>query len=61
MLQPIIQAAQLLQARKTDKDVTSICDMCNKMTTNQVNIFFTVVIVRRYEENFDFEPDTVSR
>ena len=36
MLQPIIQASQLLQARKTDNDVNTICDMCNRMTTNQV-------------------------
>lgn len=36
MLQPIIQAAQLLQARKSDADVNSICDMCNRMTSNQV-------------------------
>lgn len=35
-LQPIIQASQLLQARKTDDDVVSICDMCDKLTTAQI-------------------------
>ena len=37
-LDPIIQASQLLQARKTDSDVDSICEMCSKLTTSQVNI-----------------------
>jgi myosin-5 len=36
-LQPIIQAAQLLQARKTDEDVQSVCDMCDKLSMFQVN------------------------
>ena len=36
-LQPIVQASQLLQARKTDADVSSICEMCSKLTTSQVN------------------------
>ncbi|CAG7709106.1 unnamed protein product [Allacma fusca] len=35
-LQPIIQASQLLQARKTEKDVNSLCEMCDKLTINQV-------------------------
>lgn len=35
-LQPIVQASQLLQARKTDDDVASICDMCDKLTTAQI-------------------------
>ncbi|XP_075749178.1 unconventional myosin-Va-like [Rhipicephalus microplus] len=35
-LQPIVQASQLLQARKTDEDVSSICDMCDKLTTAQI-------------------------
>ena len=35
-LQPIIQAAQLLQARKTDEDVQSVCDMCDRLTVHQV-------------------------
>ena len=36
VLQPIIQAAQLLQARKTDEDVASVCQMCNKLTAKQI-------------------------
>lgn len=36
MLLPIIQAAQLLQARKSEDDVESICAMCNRMSSNQV-------------------------
>ena len=36
-LQPIIQASQLLQARKTEEDVSRVCDMCDKLTTPQVS------------------------
>ena len=36
-LEPISQAAQLLQARKTEKDVNSICTMCDKLTVDQVS------------------------
>lgn len=35
-LQPIIQASQLLQARKTDDDVNSICEMCDKLSFAQI-------------------------
>lgn len=38
-LEPILQASQLLQvlqARKTDEDVESICEMCSKLTTPQI-------------------------
>uniref|UniRef100_A0A0B7BI25 Dilute domain-containing protein n=1 Tax=Arion vulgaris TaxID=1028688 RepID=A0A0B7BI25_9EUPU len=35
-LEPIIQASQLLQARKTESDVDSICDMCSKLSTAQI-------------------------
>ncbi|GAB6032023.1 myosin I [Chamberlinius hualienensis] len=35
-LQPIIQASQLLQARKTDDDVNSICEMCDKLSIAQI-------------------------
>ncbi|WAR29031.1 MYO5A-like protein, partial [Mya arenaria] len=34
-LEPIVQASQLLQARKTDADVDSVCDMCSKLTVPQ--------------------------
>ncbi|KAI5716862.1 hypothetical protein M8J76_013607 [Diaphorina citri] len=35
-LSPLIQASQLLQARKTQEDVNTVCEMCNKMSTNQI-------------------------
>ena len=35
-LEPIVQASQLLQARKTEADVESVCDMCSKLTIPQV-------------------------
>lgn len=43
-LQPIVQASQLLQARKTDEDVQSVSDMCNKLTTSQVKLSFVEVL-----------------
>ncbi|XP_015428617.1 PREDICTED: unconventional myosin-Va [Dufourea novaeangliae] len=49
-LQPIIQAAHLLQARKTDEDVDSVCEMCNKLTANQI-----VKILNLYTPADDFE------
>jgi len=36
VMDPMIEATQLLQARKTDADVTSICDMCAHLSTSQV-------------------------
>ncbi|KAB0805025.1 hypothetical protein PPYR_01995 [Photinus pyralis] len=36
-LQPIIQAAHLLQARKTMEDVDSICDMCSMLSPFQIS------------------------
>lgn len=36
-LQPIVQASQLLQARKTEADVKSVCDMCDKLTVQRVS------------------------
>jgi hypothetical protein len=44
-LQPIIQAAQLLQARKTDEDVQSVCDMCDKLSMFQVSDLCVCVCV----------------
>ena len=35
-LQPIIQAAQLLQARKSEDDVVNICNMCSRLTSAQI-------------------------
>lgn len=37
-LEPIIQASQLLQARKTEQDVDSICDMCTQLSLSQVRL-----------------------
>ena len=39
-LEPIVQASQLLQARKTDTDVDSIVEMCSKLSTSQVQMSF---------------------
>ncbi|XP_049824224.1 unconventional myosin-Va isoform X2 [Aethina tumida] len=35
-LQPIIQAAHLLQARKYEEDVASVCEMCSALTPLQI-------------------------
>ena len=35
-LQPIIEAAQLLQARKNDDDVENVCSMCSRLTSAQI-------------------------
>ncbi|XP_022899670.2 unconventional myosin-Va [Onthophagus taurus] len=35
-LQPIVQASHLLQARKTDDDVASVCEMCSTLTKSQI-------------------------
>ncbi|XP_011065930.1 PREDICTED: unconventional myosin-Va isoform X2 [Acromyrmex echinatior] len=49
-LHPIIQASQLLQARKTDEDVNSVCEMCHKLTANQI-----VKILNLYTPVDDYE------
>ncbi|XP_008202902.1 unconventional myosin-Va isoform X2 [Nasonia vitripennis] len=49
-LQPIVQAAQLLQARKLDEDVDSVCEMCNKLSANQI-----VKILNLYTPADEFE------
>ncbi|CAG0897085.1 unnamed protein product [Darwinula stevensoni] len=36
-LKPVIQASQLLQAKKSDENVAAICEMCNKLTPAQIN------------------------
>ncbi|XP_035829478.1 unconventional myosin-Va [Aplysia californica] len=38
-LDPVVQASQLLQARKTDSDVDSVCDMCSRLTTAQDKVW----------------------
>jgi len=37
VMEPIVEATQLLQARKTDADVDSICDMCAHLSTSQAS------------------------
>lgn len=49
-LAPIIQAAQLLQARKSDEDVHSICDMCDKLSVSQI-----IKILNLYTPADEFE------
>ncbi|XP_022303516.2 unconventional myosin-Va-like isoform X3 [Crassostrea virginica] len=49
-LEPITQASQLLQARKSDADVESICEMCSKLTTPQI-----VKILNLYTPVDEFE------
>lgn len=49
-LHPIIQAAQLLQARKSDEDVDAVCEMCNKLTANQI-----IKILNLYTPADEFE------
>ncbi|XP_046985913.1 unconventional myosin-Vb-like [Schistocerca americana] len=45
-LQPIIQAAHLLQARKLDEDVQHVCNMCDKLSMLQIikilNLYTTI-------------------
>ena len=43
-LEPIVQASQLLQARKTDTDVDSIVEMCSKLSTSQVQMSFIILL-----------------
>uniref|UniRef100_A0ABD2WEW9 Unconventional myosin-Va n=1 Tax=Trichogramma kaykai TaxID=54128 RepID=A0ABD2WEW9_9HYME len=49
-LQPIVQAAQLLQARKRDEDVDAVCDMCSCLSANQI-----VKILNLYTPADEFE------
>ncbi|XP_074661653.1 unconventional myosin-Va-like [Tubulanus polymorphus] len=51
MLEPIVQASQLLQARKTDTDVATIVEMCSKLTQAQiVKILNLYTPVNEFEE-----------
>ena len=45
-LDAIVQASQLLQARKTDTDVDSICEMCSKLTIAQVSVLRCSFLVK---------------
>jgi len=45
-LEPLIQAAQLLQVKKkTDEDAEAICSMCNALTTAQVSKLSSSVLL----------------
>lgn len=39
-LSPVIQASQILQARKSDNDVSTICDICDNLSIQQVILQF---------------------
>eukprot|EP00092_Neocalanus_flemingeri_P009668 GFUD01010409.1.p1 GENE.GFUD01010409.1~~GFUD01010409.1.p1 ORF type:complete len:1838 (+),score=622.26 GFUD01010409.1:290-5803(+) len=49
-LLPIIQATQLLQARKSEEDVPGICDMCDKLRVSQI-----IKILNLYTPADEFE------
>nr|CAI5827729.1 unnamed protein product [Callosobruchus analis] len=49
-LQPIIQAAHLLQARKSDEDVNTVCDMCSALTPLQICKILQLYTPVEYEE-----------
>merc|ERR1712061_25378 len=49
-LLPIIQATQLLQARKSEEDVPGICDMCDKLRVSQL-----IKILNLYTPADEFE------
>uniref|UniRef100_G3TWQ5 Unconventional myosin-Va n=1 Tax=Loxodonta africana TaxID=9785 RepID=G3TWQ5_LOXAF len=51
-LEPLIQAAQLLQVKKkTDEDAEAICSMCSALTTLQiVKVLFLYTPVHEFEE-----------
>lgn len=42
-LAPLIQASQILQARKTDKDVGNLCEICDDLSVQQVKLCFKLV------------------
>lgn len=73
-LQPIIQAAQLLQARKSDDDVTNICTMCSRLTSAQIikilNLYtpadeledrIPMTFIRKVQEELQQRPDPQSQ
>lgn len=53
-LETVIQASQLLQARKSESDIKSICEMCSKLTIAQVQrILFMYTPLESYEEKLN--------
>merc|ERR1719445_189322 len=49
-LLPVIQATQLLQARKSEEDVAGICEMCDKLRVSQI-----IKILNLYTPADEFE------
>lgn len=46
-LEPLVQAAQLLQIKKkNEKDAMAICEMCTALTTSQVHHHSVLISVR---------------
>lgn len=73
-LQPIIQAAQLLQARKSDDDVINICNMCSRLTSAQIikilNLYtpadeledrIPITFIRKVQEELQKRPDPAAQ
>lgn len=56
VLAPIIQASQLLQARKSDKDVEPVAEMCSALSANQIikllNLYTGDGVEERVSESF---------
>ncbi|XP_049955335.1 unconventional myosin-Va-like [Schistocerca serialis cubense] len=56
-LQPIIQAAHLLQARKLDEDVQHVCNMCDKLSLLQATLLMDTKIM--FPVRFPFNPSKI--
>ncbi|CAL8128677.1 unnamed protein product [Orchesella dallaii] len=55
-LSPVIQASQILQARKSDNDVGIICDICDSLSIQQV-----VKLLNLYSSKDGIDADKVSK
>lgn len=50
-LEPLIQASQLLQARKSNSDIESVCDICTYLSISQIQrILYMYTPIEVYEE-----------
>ncbi|XP_049955333.1 unconventional myosin-Va-like [Schistocerca serialis cubense] len=56
-LQPIIQAAHLLQARKLDEDVQHVCNMCDKLSMLQATLLMDTKFM--FPVRFPFNPSKI--
>ncbi|WAR29019.1 MYO5A-like protein [Mya arenaria] len=56
ILEPIVQTSQLLQARKTDADVDSVCDMCSKLTVPQERV--PISFIRKIQQKLKERVNT---